>query len=43
MVSPAVRVSKGADRESEKINEKLRLLPLKWSIRNSIIKLISKL
>lgn len=33
--------SKSADRESEKINEKLRLLSLNWLRRNKLIKLVN--
>lgn len=36
-------VRKGADRESEKTDEKLRLLSLNWLRRNKLVKLTSKL
>ena len=37
--SYVVRISKGTARESEKINENLRLLSLNWLRRTKLIKL----
>jgi len=39
--SYVVRISKGTARESEKINENLRLLSLNWLRRTKLIKLVN--